>query len=116
MRRRRGFTLIEVLAVVGVIAVLMAILFPSLVKLRESARRTACMSNLRQLTQAWTAYASDHDRELPMNTTNGNWVMPGAARDAVTSGKLYRYVNDYRVYRCPQEEGTAGGAIRSTTT
>lgn len=105
MSRRRGFTMVELLVVVGIIVLLMGILLPALGKVRESARRTACMSNLRQLTQAWLAYAADHDRELPVNGIDGNWVMPGAARDAVTSGKLYRYVNDYRVYRCPQEEG-----------
>jgi prepilin-type N-terminal cleavage/methylation domain-containing protein len=105
MSRRRGFTIVEMLVVVGIVVLLMGILLPALGKVREQARRTACMSNLRTLTQAWLAYAADHDRDLPTNTTNGDWVMPGPGLDAVTSGKLYRYVNDYRVYRCPQDEG-----------
>ena len=105
MCRRRGFTMVELMFAVGLLVLLMAILFPALGTAREAARRTSCISNLRQLTQAYLAYAADNDRFLPANTTMGDWVMPGPTRDALMSGKLFPYVKDDRVYRCPKEEG-----------
>ena len=59
-----GFTLIELLVVIAVIALLIAILIPVLRSARELAQRSVCMSNLRQLTLAWVAYADDHDSKL----------------------------------------------------
>ena len=58
--RRHGFTLIELLVVIAIIALLVGILLPSLAGARESARTTACSSNLRQLGVASVAYAADH--------------------------------------------------------
>ena len=56
-----GFTLIELLVVVSVIALLLAILMPSLGKARALAKRVGCGSNLKQLALAWTQYLNDHD-------------------------------------------------------
>ncbi|NQT01038.1 MAG: prepilin-type N-terminal cleavage/methylation domain-containing protein, partial [Planctomycetes bacterium] len=52
-KRNRGFTLIELLVVIAIIAVLMAILMPSLNRAREQGKRSTCLSNLKQLTLAW---------------------------------------------------------------
>lgn len=61
----RGFTLIELLTVIGIIAVLAALLFPVFARARASARRTQCISNLKQLGQAFEMYASDYDDLYP---------------------------------------------------
>jgi prepilin-type N-terminal cleavage/methylation domain-containing protein len=57
----RGFTLIQLLVVIAVIAILLAIFLPVLGKAREYGRRVVCLGNLRQLQIAWTMYAGDHD-------------------------------------------------------
>ncbi len=62
--RDRGFTLVEIFVVLAIIAVLAAILFPVIGAARASGHKAACVSNLRQLVQASTMYASDHDRRL----------------------------------------------------
>src|SRR5665213_2701693 len=57
---RRAFTLVELLVVIGIIALLIAILLPMLNNAREQARRIQCLSNVRQLTTAWLAYAGEN--------------------------------------------------------
>jgi len=126
VRAEAAFTLIELLVVIVIIGVLMAILFPTLRAARERARRAVCFSNLKQLTTAWLAYASEHDGTLvigaPMykergvggrGTSHGpryqwGWVYRAfweETRSAVIAhpekGALWPYLKDIDIYRCP---------------
>jgi len=91
-----AFTLIELLVVIAVIALLMAILVPVLRSAREQGQRVVCLSNLRQLTLAWVAYADDNDGKLVFS----GWRTAGGFQ-GVESGALWPYVRDINVYRCP---------------
>ena len=91
-QERRGFTLVELLVVIGIIAVLVAMLMPTLSRSREAARRVVCLSNLRQVHTAFHFYAlANHDRvpigyrtaskqfnSMVFSSTAGNrWVLFG---------------------------------------
>ena len=71
---RRGFTLVELLVVIGIIALLISILLPALAKANEQARRSKCMSNQRQLVLAWLMYANENKGSLVSSNT---WPEPG---------------------------------------
>ncbi len=76
----RGFTLIEVLVVVAIIALLVSILLPSLAKAREQARTTACAANLSQLTRAENIYQTQNKEWMPGSplTTGYYWAKTGS--------------------------------------
>jgi prepilin-type N-terminal cleavage/methylation domain-containing protein/prepilin-type processing-associated H-X9-DG protein len=64
--RKSGFTLIELLVVIAVIAILAALLFPVLAQARATARKTTCLSNFKQMTNAVLMYAQDYDERYPI--------------------------------------------------
>lgn len=101
-RRPRGFTIIELMVVIAVIATLIAVLLPAAGRALEMARTTSCQSNLRQLTGAWVAYAADHRGMLVnTNTAPGCWVEGGNDVGSLQRGLLYKYLKNTDVYRCP---------------
>jgi prepilin-type N-terminal cleavage/methylation domain-containing protein/prepilin-type processing-associated H-X9-DG protein len=129
-----AFTLIELLVVIAIIALLLAILIPVTQRAREHGRRTVCLSNLRQLTLAWSLYAQEHSGELPLGTpgrislqssgprvTLQGWAGPAflfpESRSAIMEdpekGVLWPYVRAVDVYRCPA--GRRGHALTYST-
>lgn len=71
--RRRAFTLVELLVAIGIIALLISILLPSLSRARQGATNIQCASNLRTIGQALQLYANDHSGRLPFSG-NGGWA------------------------------------------
>ncbi|MHC4593542.1 MAG: type II secretion system protein [Planctomycetota bacterium] len=128
MDKRRGFTLIELLVVIAIIAILMAILMPTLHRAREQGRRAVCLGNLKQLALAWIAYADDNNDKLvngaagwdrgPNDARHPNerpWVgtcwAPGYGSGEqlpeadqireIKAGALWPYCKNLKLYSCP---------------
>ncbi|MES2465292.1 MAG: prepilin-type N-terminal cleavage/methylation domain-containing protein [Armatimonadota bacterium] len=101
-----GFTLIELLVVIAIIAILAAILFPVFAQARDKARQTACLSNQKQISNAFQMYAQDYDEVFPYarSTRSGTpandytqllspYIMK-AYGDAIRSAAVYTCPND----------------------
>jgi len=121
MHENKGFTLIELLVVIAIIAVLMAILIPTLHRAREQGQRAACLSNLKQLTVAWIMYADENDNKIVAGSTGkageynvpakeDGWVHWAGYSDttteeaqvrAVEEGALFPYCKTAKLYQCP---------------
>jgi prepilin-type N-terminal cleavage/methylation domain-containing protein/prepilin-type processing-associated H-X9-DG protein len=107
-RHHRGFTLVELLVVIGIIALLVAILLPVLGRAQEAGRRTQCLSNLRQITLAWMMYADDNKGMLvnanPDLANPTPWVAAGNTDNSIKDGALWKYVRSLKAYRCPGDD------------
>lgn len=76
MKNNKGFTLVELLVVISIIALLLAILMPSLNKAREIAKNTVCKSNLKQISLGVSLYANNNKDYIPLHCAEGNWWTP----------------------------------------
>ncbi len=106
MKKRLGFTLIELLVVIAIIAILAAILFPAFARAREQARKTSCMSNLKQLGLAVMQYTQDYDEKFP--NTAQNWK-PATDANYYKTPKfaLDAYSKSSQIWTCPSDSNWA---------
>jgi len=101
MVRRRAFTLIELLVVIAIIAILAAILFPVFAQARESARTTACLSNMKQLGLGLTMYVQDYDEYYP-NIYQGWGNVSGAYQEGwMWKNAINPYTKNKGIMKCP---------------
>ncbi|MCC6951652.1 MAG: type II secretion system protein [Phycisphaerales bacterium] len=135
--RSRAFSLVELLVTIAVIAVLLAILLPTLASAREATRAVRCGSNQRQLITAWTAYANDYrERVMPLAYTSpadvgsigepvywwGSYGGAGAVNHEVgfISPYIASKLSNRSVFECPNQPwGTyypQSGAVSPTST
>jgi len=93
---KKGFTLIELLVVIAIINILAGMLLPSLTRAREQGRRAACLSNLRNIGQALTMYASENDGFYPPENSSPT--------DPNDLDLLYpSYLDNAEVFWCPSD-------------
>jgi prepilin-type processing-associated H-X9-DG protein len=106
-----GFTLLELLVVIGIAGLIVAMLLPALGSAREQARRIQCLSNVRALTSAWMTYALNNGGQLVGAGTGWasqpgfhDWVATGADSYCLEHGMLWPSIQNVRVYKCPNDE------------
>ena len=105
-RPNRGFTLVELLVVIGIIALLISILLPALGKARESANNLKCKANIRQMIQLMQLHANDHKGFMPLvgliEATNGNYDSSSTAIDPrMTHYEFYQNGNTFYALGLP---------------
>ncbi|MDP2897445.1 MAG: prepilin-type N-terminal cleavage/methylation domain-containing protein [bacterium] len=119
---RVGFTLIELLVVTAILAILMALLLPTIQNAKEKGKQAHCMQNLRQLGLAYEQYANDYDGWYPpqpgwqgdtMAYIRTSWITydaqsniinGGATKLQIREGLLWPYLKSYEVYTCPGDK------------
>lgn len=126
-RWRHGFTLLELLVVVAIIALLAAILFPVFIKVREKARAATCESNLKQMGLGEIQYSQDYDETYSgvgidynlYGTNNGTVATCGATYPQscyhiTWMEQIFPYVKSAQIFVCPSEQKTMSTLLDST--
>ena len=113
--RPSGFTLVELLTAIGIIALLAALLFPVFAQVREKGRQTACTSNLKQIGAAVFAYMQDYDETIP-NGKIPDTIFPKHAPLPTNSGwagRVFPYLKNAAVLHCPDDPTDGDGAHKA---
>ena len=117
---KKGFTLIELLVVIAIIGILGALLLPVFATARDAARRSTCISNLKQLGLAFQQYSQEYDERMPNAAHGGDlgiaqsgvWMYysayPAYAGGAsgnfdATRSSIYPYANSKAIFVCPTD-------------
>src|SRR5579872_6113816 len=109
-RLKSGFTLIELLVVIAIIAILAAILFPVFAQAREAARKTACLSNMKQIGMGLMMYTQDYDETCPPEAAanpdiNGGTTCSGSVGYGVCleppQDLIEPYIKSPQLWTCP---------------
>ena len=108
--RNRAFTLVELLIVIGIVALLVGLLLPAMSGAREQAKATACLSNLRQLAIAAHVYANNNGGRYPVARWGADsWDFSIVVGGKPAPGLLWRGQADMRIQQCPSFDGRANG-------
>lgn len=114
---RHGFTLIELLVVIAIIAILAAILFPVFARAREQARRSSCLSNLKQIGLAALSYCQDYDETFPASSAwaSGTWGPASVQWPSATDFKtaIKPYCKSDMLFACPDHYAAANAEWQS---
>lgn len=121
--KSKAFTLIELLVVIAIIAILAAILFPVFAQAKEAAKKTACLSNNKQMGVGLYLYLNDYDDNLPMaNYPQNPNNLPSAFSYLAGPSKfvawnwadiIQPYVKNYAIFKCPDD--TSGPLVVNGT-
>ena len=103
----RGFTLIELLVVIAIIAILASILFPVFGRARENARRTSCLSNMKQIGLGIVQYTQDYDEMYMVSQGNTN---------NYALSRIGPYTKSDQIFVCPSATSGFTDILRSTGT
>jgi prepilin-type N-terminal cleavage/methylation domain-containing protein len=102
---RRGFTLIELLVVIAIISILASMIFPTFSRAREAARKTVCISNLKQIGLGVMQYNQDYDERFPIGYPFWDNDKGARPRDQLLVGVLDPYIKSDQVWNCPSWKG-----------
>ncbi|HEX8550655.1 MAG TPA: type II secretion system protein [Abditibacteriaceae bacterium] len=104
--KRRGFTLIELLVVIAIIAILASMLFPAFSTARESARKTVCVSNQKQIGLGILQYTQDYDEMYPIGYPFwAAFATTPPSQDKYLANIVNPYIKSLQIWDCPSWKG-----------